>query len=160
LGVAWKGKRMKRVLIIAGILVAVTGLVIGYLAVIGMNDEIEAVSTGNTVKFSRPSAAAQATHLMSSFSPIENVTVHLEGLFSGKGGLKPDELNLTVKMKGHHRRRLFDASSHFVCSEVEMREHIRRQLVVLTGDQNLEVRRLNLPTSRGHRVKVLDYEIP
>ena len=135
---------MKRVLVGAGILVAVTGLVIGYLAVIGMNDGIEAASTGNIVKFSNPSVAAQATHLMSSFSPVENVTVQLEGLFSGKGGLKPGELNLKVEMEGHHRRRLLDARKHFVCSEAEMKEHIRRQLVFLTQDQNLEVRNLNL----------------
>ena len=135
---------MKQALISAGILVAVTGLVIGYLAVIGMNDGIEAVSTGNIVKFSSPSAASQATQLSSRFSPVENVTVQLEGLFSGKGGLKPGELNFKVEMKGHHRRRLFDARTHFVCSEVEMKEHIRRQLVALTGDQNLEVRSLNL----------------
>lgn len=135
---------MKHVLLSVVIVFCAGLLVVGYLSVVGMNDGIEAASSGNIVKFSNTSAAAQATKLLSSFSPVKNVTVQLEGLFAGKGGLRPDELNLEIKMKGHHRRRLFDAPEHFVCSEGEMKEYIRRQLVALTGDKGLEIISLNL----------------
>jgi hypothetical protein len=135
---------MKRALVSVAIMVFIVLLVIGYLAAIGMNDRIEARATGNIVEFSNPAIAVQATQLESSFNPFENITVRLEGLFAGKGGLTPKELNLKVEIKGHHRRRLFDATEYFVCSKAEMKEHIRRQLVAITGDQNLKLKNLEV----------------
>lgn len=135
---------MKRILVVAGITVCIALLAVGYLSVVGMKDRIEAASTGNIVEFSNPETAVRANQLSSRFNPVENVTVRLQGLFSGKGGLRPEELNLKVEMTGHHHRRLLDTSDYFVCTEPEMRNHIRRQLVKLTGDQDLVVRRLTL----------------
>lgn len=135
---------MKRTLVSAAIIVSIALFVIGYLSAIGMNERLEARATGNIVEFSNPAIAVQATQLESSFSPFENITVRLEGMFAGEGALKPEELNLKVEIKGNHRRRLFDAPEHYVCSEAEMNELIRRQLVTITGDQNLKLKNLEV----------------
>jgi hypothetical protein len=141
---------MKRILIILATPLFVIVCVIAYLALIGMNDKIEAASTGNIVKFSSAALAAQATQLSSAFSPAANVTVRMDGVFSAVGGLEPDELNLKVEMTGHHRRRLFDPSEYFVCSEAEMNEQIRTELVKLTGDKDLMIKSLSLGHLRAN----------
>lgn len=135
---------MKRSLVSAATMLFIVLLVIGYLSAIGINERLETRATGNIVEFSNPDIAVQATQLESSFSPFENTIVRLEGIFAGQGGLKPEELNLKVEIKGHHRWRLFDANEHFVCSEEEMKEHIKRQLVTITGDQNLKIKNLEV----------------
>ena len=123
--------------VIAMVAVAVSG--VAYLSLIGMDDRIE--EHGGCIAVFRDADAAQrAARFSSTFSPLPNITIHLQGCFSGKGGLAEDEVQVYALMTGKHRRRLFDPRNYQPCSGSKMAACVRDEWRRLTGDATLALR--------------------
>ena len=139
-------KKSSRLALVLLLLACAVLLAFAYLAVIGVSEGIEAKSTGNLVVFSDQPSANAAAGVTTSFQPFKKFTVNLEGLYAGKGGLRPNELNLKIELIGTRRAGLFDPSQRdfVLCSSAEMRDLIRKHLVKVTGDQGLKVKMLRL----------------
>jgi len=134
---------MRRIRLAAGAACLIVGLVVLYLALVGVSQTIEGGSNCNTVAFSNAAIAQEAASISSVIPIGEDGTLRLRGGLAGKGDIGANELTLVLESQWRFRWRLFGANRWGACSASELNELVRKELVRLTGDDGLQVRQLS-----------------
>ncbi|PHS12726.1 MAG: hypothetical protein COA78_08040 [Blastopirellula sp.] len=130
----------KLLLIIATAILLILGLSFAYLSLVGMDDGIEASSTGNVIVLSDQKLAKT---FQGQFQPFDGITVEYESFLYGTPS-NQDKLLLSLKMTGSHNRKLFDRPDYYVGSSEEFKQKLKEVLIKETGDPNLTIEILNL----------------